>query len=87
MFQEVSSREIEKSPSRSMSIGSILDTPTKTLMKKKLNLCEKLIQNKNRQINRLQKQNKRLIKRNSTLKMALKVEKLKNRRFLKYLTT
>ncbi|CAG5056103.1 unnamed protein product [Parnassius apollo] len=74
-LQEENSRKIEQSPSTSISIGSILDTPRKTVIKRKLNLCEKMILNKNRQINRLQKQNKRLIKKNTTLKNALKVLK------------
>ncbi|CAG5051260.1 unnamed protein product [Parnassius apollo] len=70
-LQEENSRKIEQSPSTSISIGSILDTPRKTVIKRKLNLCEKMILNKNRQINRLQKQNKRLIKKNTTLKKCL----------------
>lgn len=47
-------------------------------MKKKLNLFEKIILNKNRQIDRLQKQNKRLIKKNISLKKA--VSMLQNRK-------
>ncbi|CAH2990830.1 unnamed protein product [Chilo suppressalis] len=69
------SEEMQQTPSSSLSIGSILDTPMEVVLKKKLNKYEEMIKNKNRQIDRLQKQIKRLAKKNIDLKKAVYVYK------------
>lgn len=55
-------------PSTSISIGSALDSPRKTMMKKELKTCQIRIKDKNTVIRNLKKQNRRLRKKNSSLK-------------------
>ncbi|XP_038213302.1 uncharacterized protein LOC119833386 isoform X2 [Zerene cesonia] len=73
LHQDKNLEKLQQSPSSSLSNGSILDTPREVFMKKKINLLEKRIIDKNKKIDRLQKQNKRLAKKNITLKNALSI--------------
>lgn len=71
MFQtknETTVVETLKSPTSSLSIGSILDTPKKVIIKKELFACKKLIKLKDNKICNLRKQNNRLKKKYSNLK-------------------
>lgn len=69
-----------KSPSSSLSIGSILDTPRKATLRRNLKFCKRRLLDKNRKVKNLQKVNKRLKKTNATLKTA--VNALRKRRDL-----
>ncbi|CAK1603124.1 unnamed protein product [Parnassius mnemosyne] len=63
--------EVLNSPTSSISIGSILDTPKKGFMKKELLACKRLLTMKNHKISNLRKQNNRLKKKYSNLKDVL----------------
>lgn len=55
-----------------------MDTPKKVLLKKDIRACRKRLEDKTRKLQNLQKINKRLTKKNSSLKSALKL--LKNKK-------
>uniref|UniRef100_A0A2A4JUC7 THAP-type domain-containing protein n=1 Tax=Heliothis virescens TaxID=7102 RepID=A0A2A4JUC7_HELVI len=68
--------EIEKkfkSPTTSLSTGSILDTPRKVRVKSELQKCRKRLLNKDKVIDNLRKKNTRLVKKTISLKNAVKV--------------
>ncbi|CAF4947777.1 unnamed protein product [Pieris macdunnoughi] len=63
--------EIEKkfkSPTTSLSTGSVLDTPRKVRMKSELHKCRKRLTSKEKVINNLRKKNSRLVKKTISLK-------------------
>lgn len=62
-----------KSPTTSLSIGSILDTPRKVRIKSELHKCRKRLITKEKVIDNLRKKNSRLVKKTISLKNALKV--------------
>ncbi|XP_045492803.1 uncharacterized protein LOC123692157 isoform X2 [Colias croceus] len=79
LHQDVNVEIKRQSPSSSLSIGSILNTPREVVMKKKIETLEKRIIDKNKKIDALRKQNKRLAKRNISLKTALSAFKKRSR--------
>lgn len=64
-----------KSPTTSLSIDSILDTPRKVVIKSELKKCRKRLISKEKIIGNLRKKNSRLVKKTISLKNALKVLK------------
>lgn len=64
----------------SSGLTSIFDTPKTSFYKKSLKICQKTLDLKNKQIQNLKKKNKRLIKRNLSLKEI--VTDLKKNRFV-----
>ncbi|CAG4941374.1 unnamed protein product [Colias eurytheme] len=79
LHQDVNVEIKRQSLSSSLSIGSILDTPKEVFMKKKIDILEKRIIDKNKKIDALRKQNKRLVMRNISLKTALSAFKKRSR--------
>ncbi|CAG5027627.1 unnamed protein product [Parnassius apollo] len=63
--------EVLESPTSSLIIGSILDTPKKVALKKELFACKRLLTVKNHKLSNLRKQNKRLKKKYNNLKDVL----------------
>ncbi|XP_050671801.1 uncharacterized protein LOC126970119 [Leptidea sinapis] len=63
------------SPTSSLSIGSILDTPRKVIIKHELQKCRKKLFNKEKVIDNLRKKNSRLVKKAISLKNALIIKK------------
>ncbi|XP_050354934.1 THAP domain-containing protein 1-like [Nymphalis io] len=64
-----------KTSTTSLSIGSVLDTPQKVIIKSELHKCCKRLISKEKVIDNLRKKNSRLVKKTISLKNALKVLK------------